>query len=106
MTSSTKNSPFLCTIFLILLLSSIISPSNSQSTNKLHYSNSLFFPSLPKAPTPPSSPSNKGHATLTDLKLLHRTNRRLIADHSSQSPHYYIYCNRFLRSVPSPGVGH
>ncbi|KAI3741632.1 hypothetical protein L1987_59306 [Smallanthus sonchifolius] len=52
---------------------------------------SLYLSVLPKGTVPASTPSKKGHSSITDEKLI---NRHLIA------------IDRILRSVPSPGVGH
>ena len=53
---------------------------------------SLFLSALPKGKVPVSTPSKKGHAFVVDEKLI---GRRHLAGNE-----------RFLQSVPSPGVGH
>ncbi|PRQ29229.1 hypothetical protein RchiOBHm_Chr5g0011661 [Rosa chinensis] len=53
---------------------------------------SLFLSALPKGTVPGSTPSKKGHAFVVDEKLVAR--RHLVGN------------DRFLQSVPSPGVGH
>ncbi|KAH7848094.1 hypothetical protein Vadar_033747 [Vaccinium darrowii] len=52
---------------------------------------SLILSALPKGTTPPSSPSDKGHAMAINERL-------------SASP--IAHADRFLKSVPSPGIGH
>nr|GEY63308.1 precursor of CEP14-like [Tanacetum cinerariifolium] len=52
---------------------------------------SLYLSSLPKGTVPSSTPSKKGHASITDETLITR---------------HLIAIDRILRSVPSPGVGH
>ncbi|GJU27683.1 precursor of CEP14 [Tanacetum coccineum] len=52
---------------------------------------SLYLSSLPKGTVPSSTPSKKGHASITDETLI---------------THHLIAIDRILRSVPSPGVGH
>ncbi|XP_050368138.1 precursor of CEP14 [Argentina anserina] len=52
---------------------------------------SLFMSALPKGTVPASTPSKKGHTFVIDEKLIAR--RHLVGH------------DRFLQSVPSPGVG-
>ncbi|MFS7931404.1 putative precursor of CEP13/CEP14 [Helianthus anomalus] len=51
----------------------------------------LYLSVLPKGTVPASTPSKKGHSSITDEKLITR---------------HLIAVDRILRSVPSPGVGH
>lgn len=51
----------------------------------------LILNALPKGPSPPSSPSDKGHAMLMNPKLFEIHLARI---------------DRLLQSVPSPGAGH
>ncbi|MFS8015851.1 putative precursor of CEP13/CEP14 [Helianthus anomalus] len=51
---------------------------------------SLYLNALPKGTVPASTPSKKGHASITNEKLITR---------------HLITVDRILRSVPSPGVG-
>ncbi|KAL8226272.1 hypothetical protein R6Q59_000187 [Mikania micrantha] len=50
-----------------------------------------LFQSVPKGYVPASTPSKKGHSSITDEKLITR---------------HLIAIDRILRSVPSPGDGH
>ncbi|KAJ8633408.1 hypothetical protein MRB53_026744 [Persea americana] len=52
---------------------------------------SLFLVALPKGTVPPSAPSKRNHEMTVD--------QRLFASHVTTG-------DRFLQSVPSPGVGH
>ncbi|KAL8192151.1 hypothetical protein R6Q57_028013 [Mikania cordata] len=52
---------------------------------------SLFQSVLPKGDVSASTPSKKGHSSITDEKLITR---------------HLIAIDRILRSVPSPGDGH
>ncbi|KAJ0693440.1 putative precursor of CEP13/CEP14 [Helianthus annuus] len=50
----------------------------------------LYLNALPKGIVPASTPSKKGHASITNEKLITR---------------HLIAVDRILRSVPSPGIG-
>ncbi|KAG2303865.1 hypothetical protein Bca4012_062830 [Brassica carinata] len=56
-----------------------------------HVTNTTTLAALPKGKIPESTPSKKGHAAISAVKL--------------RSRHLYTV-DRFLQSVPSPGVGH
>ncbi|VVA92948.1 unnamed protein product [Arabis nemorensis] len=57
-----------------------------------HVTKTTTLSALPKGKIPNSTPSKKGHATVSALKL--------------RSRHLSSTVDRFLQSVPSPGVGH
>lgn len=67
-------------------------PQDFQETP--YFEGSLVASALPKGTTSPSTPSNKGHEVLADMRKLFVTVYR---------PANQV---RVLRSVPSPGVGH
>ncbi|CAH8298667.1 unnamed protein product [Eruca vesicaria subsp. sativa] len=56
-----------------------------------HVTKTTTLTALPKGKIPNSSPSKKGHAAVSTVKLRSR---------------HLSTVDRFLQSVPSPGVGH
>ncbi|CAN8290853.1 unnamed protein product [Cochlearia groenlandica] len=98
---------FLVIIFAVMVLSSP-SPATSRKLLEIkkqenlkvreeekshvpHVTKSTTLAALPKGKIPSSTPSKKVHATVSAVKL---RSRKLSS------------VDRFLRSVPSPGVGH
>lgn len=89
---------FILIMLLVILASStearklLDKPDSSPKAEATsHADKSLYLSSLPKGTVPSSTPSKKGHAEITDEKLITR---------------HLIAIDRILRSVPSPGAGH
>ncbi|KAL8228734.1 hypothetical protein R6Q57_013634 [Mikania cordata] len=85
-------------IFMLLLLSTspangrkLLNTSDSGTKDFSPVEMSLYLSALPKGSVPASTPSKRGHASITDEKLITR---------------HLIAIDRILRSVPSPGDGH